>query len=96
MVNAEITDEELVLRVQGADKIWALKSELRIPPRHIAGARVDPEIVHGWHGGKIAGALALAQRSEVGCGQEAKCPGGCDAQDRRMDCERVVERVPVF
>lgn len=56
MVQAEIADGELALRVEGADKIWAFKSELRIPLQHIASARVDTEIVHRWwHGIKMPG-----------------------------------------
>ena len=45
-----------MLRVEGADKIWSLRSELRIPVAHITGARLDAELVRQWwHGFKIAG-----------------------------------------
>jgi hypothetical protein len=42
--------------VMGADKLWALKSSLEIPLRHIAGIRADSSIAHGWwHGLRMPG-----------------------------------------
>ncbi|MEO8726996.1 MAG: hypothetical protein ABI383_12850 [Acidobacteriaceae bacterium] len=56
MVELSISGDPLVLRVEGADKLWALKSSLEIPLRHIAGVRADPEIARGWwHGLKMLG-----------------------------------------
>lgn len=42
MVTASIHDDSLVLRVQGADKMWALKSELSIPLANITSVYVSP------------------------------------------------------
>ncbi len=56
MVKSEIKDNILILHVVGADKIWALKSELSIPLQHITGIRLDEEIVNRWwHGLKLPG-----------------------------------------
>ena len=48
MVKTEIIDGNLILHMEGMDKVWALKSQLTIPLEHITGARMDAEIVHGW------------------------------------------------
>ena len=56
MVDLSIAEGKLVLHVQGADKIFALKSTLEIPLEHIAGIRADPEVARGWfHGLKMPG-----------------------------------------
>jgi hypothetical protein len=56
MVKPEIVGENLILRVEGMDKIWALKSELTIPLKHITDVRMDEEVVHQWfHGIKFPG-----------------------------------------
>ena len=56
MVELSISGGNLELHVRGADKLWALKSSLEIPLRHIAGIRADPSVAHGWwHGIKLPG-----------------------------------------
>ena len=56
MVELSISGGNLLLHVQGADRLWALKSSLEIPLQHVAGIRADPSIAHGWwHGFKLAG-----------------------------------------
>jgi hypothetical protein len=56
MVHHEITGDTLHLTVEGMDKVWALKSQLSIPLRHITAVRVDDEVVKGWwHGLKLPG-----------------------------------------
>ena len=56
MVELSISDGNLELHVQGADKLWALKSSLAIPLLHIAGIRADPSVAHGWwHGIRLPG-----------------------------------------
>src|SRR5580658_7032588 len=56
MVKPEIKDGTLTLHVEGADKIWALKSQLSIPLEHIRGVRLDEELVNKWwHGIKMPG-----------------------------------------
>ena len=56
MVDLSIASGNLELHVRGADKLWALKSSLEIPLRHIAGIRADPSVAHGWwHGIRLPG-----------------------------------------
>jgi len=56
MVALSIEDDVATFEVQGADRLWALRSRLEIPLAHIRGARVDPEIAHGWwHGFRMPG-----------------------------------------
>ena len=44
MVDLSILGGNLVLHVRGADKLWALKSSLEIPLKHISEIRADPAI----------------------------------------------------
>lgn len=56
MVDLTIAEDKLVLHVRGVDQLWALRSSLEIPLRHVAGIRADPEIARGWwHGIKLGG-----------------------------------------
>jgi hypothetical protein len=56
MVDLTISDGNLVLHVRGADQLWALKSSLEIPLRHIEAIRADPTVAHGWwHGVRLPG-----------------------------------------
>jgi hypothetical protein len=56
MVDLSVAGEDLVLHVRGADQLWALKSTLEIPLRHIAGIAADPSIARGWwHGVRLPG-----------------------------------------
>ncbi|HEV8666334.1 MAG TPA: hypothetical protein VN665_00605 [Candidatus Paceibacterota bacterium] len=48
MVKPEIVGGNLVLTVEGADKFFALKSQLVIPLVHIVDVRLDDEIVKRW------------------------------------------------
>ena len=43
----ELTQEALIVHVQGTDQLWALKSRLEIPLSHVVGA-ADPEVALGW------------------------------------------------
>jgi hypothetical protein len=54
----EIEGGRLVVNVEGADKLWALRSRLEIPLAHVRGARIDPAFVshERYKGLKIAGA----------------------------------------
>ncbi len=51
MVDVTISGDVLVLNVRGMDKLWALKSSLEIPLRHVAGVRTDPAAASGWYHG---------------------------------------------
>jgi|GEM_PF-6786458 len=44
MVDISIEDGNLVIEVEGIDKVFSLKSKMAIPLKHVSGARVDPEI----------------------------------------------------
>jgi len=56
VVDLSIVEGKLLLRVEGADKLWALRSSLEIPLEHVAGIRADPDAARGWwHGLRMAG-----------------------------------------
>jgi hypothetical protein len=56
MVEVSVADGKLILRVQGADKLWALKSSLEIPLAHVSSVRADPQAAQGWyHGLRLGG-----------------------------------------
>lgn len=53
MADISIDGDDLVVDVRGMDKLWALKSQLRIPLEHVRGATADPGIASepkGWRG----------------------------------------------
>jgi hypothetical protein len=51
MVDLSVSDGNLVMHVQGIDKLWSFKSSLEIPLAHVSGARADAAVAHGWwHG----------------------------------------------
>lgn len=53
MATITIDADNLVVHVQGLDKLWALKSQLTIPLAHVRGATADPGITRepkGWRG----------------------------------------------
>ena len=51
-----ITGDTLRLHLEGLDKLWAFKSELAIPLRHITSVRTDAELTKKWfHGLKWPG-----------------------------------------
>lgn len=43
MAEIELTPDNLIVRVEGFDKLWALKSSLEISLVHVTGAAADPE-----------------------------------------------------
>lgn len=56
MVSISITDGTAIFDVQGMDKVWALKGQIRIPLAHISGAVIDIEAARGWwHGLRLPG-----------------------------------------
>jgi hypothetical protein len=48
MVHFQEQGDTVVFTVEGWHKLWALRSELRIPRAHIVGARRDPEASKAW------------------------------------------------
>ena len=56
MVEVSMTDDHLHLEVKGLDKLWAFKSQLDIPLRHVRSVRYDADAASGWwHGIKLLG-----------------------------------------
>src|SRR5262245_22986218 len=56
MVEISLEGDNLHLVVKGWDKLWAFRSQLDIPVRHIRGVRHDPAAVSGWwHGIRLLG-----------------------------------------
>ncbi len=51
MTEIECTELALIIHIQGADKIWSLKSQIQVPWEHVLGAERDPATVENW--GKI-------------------------------------------
>jgi len=50
MAQIEVTPDQVIIRLQGADKLMALKSELAIPLAHITGAEpAEAEAREWWH-----------------------------------------------
>ena len=47
MTQVSVSENKLVVEMQGWDKLWALKSRLEIPIEHIKAVRADPEIAKG-------------------------------------------------
>ena len=51
-----ISNDTLTVDVEGADKLWALKSQLRIPLAHVVGAAEAEDEARQWlHGIRLAG-----------------------------------------
>jgi hypothetical protein len=48
MVAIQQQGDTVFFTIQGWHKLWALRSELRIPRAHILGARRDPEASKAW------------------------------------------------
>jgi hypothetical protein len=56
MTRIEINEDTLAVHVQGLDRLWAFKSELRIPLAHVSGAApAEEEARQWWHGLKVPG-----------------------------------------
>jgi hypothetical protein len=51
MVQITIENNTLILEVEGADRIWTLKSRLEIPLAHVSGVRSDPGAARDWWSG---------------------------------------------
>ncbi len=56
MTTIEIAGPDLFVHVEGFDRLWAFKSELRVPLAHIAGVdRAADEARGWWHGVRAPG-----------------------------------------
>ena len=50
MARVEVVGNQLIVQIEGMDRLWSLKSRLEIPLAHVTGAEADPEPVRGWRG----------------------------------------------
>jgi hypothetical protein len=55
MVTVQQHENTVVFTVEGWHKLWAFRSELRIPLAHIKSARPDPTAAAGWAGLRAGG-----------------------------------------
>jgi len=56
MAQIELTSGTLIIRIEGADKLWALKSQLAIPLGHVAGVEPAEAEAREWlHGIRLGG-----------------------------------------
>jgi hypothetical protein len=74
MAKVSISDETLVVDVEGMDKLWALKSRLTIPLANVRGATADPGMMREPRGVRVPG---------------TRIPGVITAGTFRHDGERV-------
>ncbi|MDA8340731.1 MAG: hypothetical protein M0007_00655 [Actinomycetota bacterium] len=67
MAHVVVDGSELVVSLDGADKLWAFRGHLAIPLSHVAGIRHDPDEVRAteWTGVKAYGAR-IPDRMAVG------------------------------
>jgi hypothetical protein len=56
MAEVELTQDALIVHVQGMDRLWALRSRLEIPLSHVVNVEADPEVAQRWwHGIRSGG-----------------------------------------
>ncbi len=56
MAEIEVTDDQLVVHINGADRAWSLRSQLTIPLTAVVGAEKDDDEARKWlHGIRIGG-----------------------------------------
>lgn len=56
MTTLKILNGNLLITIKGFDKIWALKSQITIPLKHITDVQYQPEAARGWwHGFRFPG-----------------------------------------
>jgi hypothetical protein len=48
MATIELTENTLIVHVEGIDKFFTFKSQLEVPLSHVVGAEVDPLVVQEW------------------------------------------------
>jgi hypothetical protein len=48
MVNIGLTPDMLIIRIEGANRFWALKRHLKIPLVHVSGVEIDHQIAQQW------------------------------------------------
>lgn len=71
MAQITVHEDELVVDVEGMDRLWALRSRLTIPLAHVRGATADPGIASepaGWRvgGARVPGVLVAGTFRQSG------------------------------
>ena len=86
-MDLNVVDGKLVIRVEGLDKLWALKSCLEIPLEHVAGVLADPQgrarmvawdknAGNEYSGGDHRGHISSTRRNDfLGCAQPGEDGG---------------------
>ncbi len=62
----ELTATELLVHVQGADRVWAFKRHLQIPLRHVIAAHPAREEARRWLHGMRLGGTHIPRRISAG------------------------------
>jgi hypothetical protein len=55
MTKITISGGQLVVEVEGFDKVLAVKSQITVDLAHVQGARIDTDAAHEWQGVKFPG-----------------------------------------
>jgi hypothetical protein len=53
MASIEIAPDSLIVHVEGADKLWALKSRLEMPFAHVVSVDLASKKTKAWHGFRL-------------------------------------------
>ena len=53
MASIEIAPDSLIVHVEGADKLWALKSRLEVPLAHVVSVDLASEKIKAWQGFRL-------------------------------------------
>src|SRR5919202_5671498 len=59
MAEVELSQEALIVHVQGMDRLWALRSRLEIPLSHVVNVEADPEVAQRWWYGIRSGGIQV-------------------------------------
>ena len=51
MTEVELTQDTLIVRVRGMDRLWSLRSRLEIPLSHVLDAEADTQVAREWQKG---------------------------------------------
>ena len=55
MARVSVEGTDLIVEIEGLHRVWALKSRVTVPLRHVRGATLDPGIVRDFRGIRTAG-----------------------------------------
>jgi len=51
LTEVELTQDTLIVRVRGMDRLWSLRSRLEIPLSHVLDAEADTQVAREWQKG---------------------------------------------